>query len=1533
MKETRVWTRRLCQAKYLMALAVMLYPLSGLAQMDEPMPLNPKFYLSTKKVFQPNEKAQVELETTGVERMEMRVYRLDEPLSYLQTLADPHRPKLLNGKRRFDGADIMADIYRQLLLKSYYSLQDEFNYEGRRVASAVVQTKSGRIRHSLSEPVVKSVPPLEKNPLIYREIIDISEPYGWTYRSIPLPIKERGAYLVEAAAGKVAHTVVIISDISMVVKQDGLETLVYVTKADSGAPVAEAKVTIYDNSKKELASGISDANGLVRLAAVPANSLVYAVAGDDVALADPRFYPASQTSGERLYIFTERPVYKPGQELHFKGMVRNLTDKGYGVPSGSKVTVVSVDPKGNKGQAQTLTLSKNGTFDGSITLPETVTFGVHRLIATYNNADYSGEFTVKAYVKPTYRVTVSTSKKAYHQNDTVSGTITGAYFSGGALAGAKVEYEIFRTKFYIPWWVNADYKWYYNDTEAYNSIREKMGEGSGALDKNGQLPFEYQLNPGDGDYTYEIVATVTDNQDRPIVGRKNFKVTVGEFYLRLLSERLLVAPGEKYEVTVTAADYGQDGLKGQNVEVKLLSNSDDKVVQTEKAVTDEHGNAKIAFTVAEPGVYKIQAVARSSDEEVKAEQLIMVSTGNDNLKYIPEQLQVVVDRLSYKQGDKVKALIVAPFAEGYVLASSEGSKLFDAKVIPVKNNTAYYEVPVSVAEVPNFQVAAATVYKGELFKSNRSVIVPPVDKFLNIGVKAQKDKYLPQDEATVEITVNDVNGKPVAAELAVAVVDEAVYDITPELNLTLEEFFYEKKRNNIRTTFSQLFRFYGYSEDVALALGRTLPPHSFGAEKILASKVRKEFKDTAFWQGIVNTNKNGKAVVKFKLPDNLTSWRVTAWAITQDTALGKGKGSLVTAKDVEVMLSGPAYLVAGDKTTYQVVARNNLEKEAALKISLDAKNGDLSGSAKEAKVAAAAQDVNTYTLSAASQGAATLTAAASGAVSDAMEIAIPVLPNGMEQVKYQGGWLKPQGEGDLDYSFNMAFPDGTDLSTASLHLTAGSAILGTMVEALDYLTTYPYGCVEQTMSGFLPDVIAHQTMQQLKIDDKPLASRLNEYITAGLSRLASMQLWNGSWGWWQNDPQGNTFMTAHVIYGLSMAKRAKVQVPAEMYRNGQQALKDLVANGRDNPNVMAYALYALSLTNDAAVKSQVRKLSGNGGLTVYGKALISLTYSRLGMKQEALAAISDIMGSARQDEENDMLYFGDPEAEVYDWFRDPIETTAAVGRALIAAGGDNEAQIKAIMRWLMAQKQGAYWQSTRDTAAVVYLMADYLGKFGDNMPEIAISAKLNDKALGNVALKGNEIFKKDALDITAKVPDVKQDNQISISGRGGDVVFNSELVFYGSAPVPAMSKTFKVSRDYYEVNTSGSSYEAGSKVTEFKAGKLYMVELTVTPSAGEGKALDYVMVEDPLPAGVEVMDQDNGITINGNLLNQDEIHREIRADKVAYFKTRVSGTMNMRYLVRAVFAGEYTAMPAKASLMYFPKQQGYSASQKITIVK
>src|SRR5208337_2099672 len=219
---------------------------------------------------------------------------------------------------------------------------------------------------------------------------------------------------------------------------------------------------------------------------------------------------------------------------------------------------------------------------------------------------------------------------------------------------------------------------------------------------------------------------------------------------------------------------------------------------------------------------------------------------------------------------------------------------------------------------------------------------------------------------------------------------------------------------------------------------------------------------------------------------------------------------------------------------------------------------------------------------AASTSAKLLTKALTNEESDAMELTLPVIPFGVKQTINASGAIS---EDSAERSAEIDFPTTADAASRAIDIEISPSITGTIFGSLEYLTSFPYGCTEQTMSSFLPNVVVASALRDLKIKSAIDPAKLKAQVDAGLERLHDFQHEDGGWGWWKED-DSMVFMTAYVVAGLSQAQHAGYEVHQTAIDNGRNFLHQSL---RDHPNMIAdlraYVVYALTLTGEQDSKS------------------------------------------------------------------------------------------------------------------------------------------------------------------------------------------------------------------------------------------------------------------------------------------------------------------------------------------------------------
>ena len=363
-------------------------------------------------------------------------------------------------------------------------------------------------------------------------------------------------------------------------------------------------------------------------------------------------------------------------------------------------------------------------------------------------------------------------------------------------------------------------------------------------------------------------------------------------------------------------------------------------------------------------------------------------------------------------------------------------------------------------------------------------------------------------------------------------------------------------------------------------------------DQLVEPKVRKDFKDTAFWQPDVVTGADGKATVKFDLPENLTTWRATARAVTADMRVGSIVSRVLSRKDLILRLETPRFMTEGDTVTVSGIVHNYLNSDKAAQIKLEVAGANLLDAAQQTvTISKEGEQRIDWRITTSQLGEATLLATAkTNEESDGIELKLPVVPHGLKRTT---GGAAAMAEETGERTFTLDLPANANSQARTLRIEAAPSIAGAMFGALDYLTGYPYGCVEQTMSSFLPNVIVAQALKDVKTASIKATNDLNAKVQRGLDRLYGFQHGDGGWGWWKDD-KTDPFMTAYVVDGLTMARRAGYAVNGYALNRGRESVKHLLdagkfENGKPiDPESRAYLVYALNVSGDAPNAAEAR---------------------------------------------------------------------------------------------------------------------------------------------------------------------------------------------------------------------------------------------------------------------------------------------------------------------------------------------------------
>jgi len=708
--------------------------------------------------------------------------------------------------------------------------------------------------------------------------------------------------------------------------------------------------------------------------------------------------------------------------------------------------------------------------------------------------------------------------------------------------------------------------------------------------------------------------------------------------------------------------------------------------------------------------------------------------------------------------------------------------------------------------------------------------------------------------------------------------------------------------------------------------------------------VRSDFRDAILWSPYTKTDAEGYAYVNVKYPDNLTSWRVTSRVITSDSKAGQMTRTVITRKNLLVRMETPRFLQDKDAVTISTIIHNYLNTEKNIKVKFKATNVSLEGeSEKYINVASNSEQRIDWKIRVDNPyGEAKLYAEAlTNEESDAVEIKVPLQPKGLEIIQPLAADFSENNVSEKKY---IDIPFGTDLRSAGLKFSVAPSLASTILNSLDELAGYPYGCVEQTMSRFLPTVVVASAFKELNAPINEATKKdLPKMVDAGLKRLYGFQHSDGGWGWWTNDAT-NPFMTAYVVYGLSIAKSAGYDIKNDAITKGVASMKSSLNNSLD-ATTKAYILYTIAIASEKDAekyKDELDKLLRED-INDYARSLIAMTYNILGDKESALKVINELESRAISTGESGAYWEG--KSFHYNWQDDKVQTTAMGLKALVNIKGSSELKNK-IIRWLMMQRMGFSWRNTQETAMIIYAMVDYLKNSQELSPDYNVRIFINGEKCYDKHMGKDDIFLKDSLIRISGSKFKEGKNEIRIEKEGaGKVYFSSNTNYYwDSENISPREEGFRVEREYYKLE----KYESysGDKITyrkkyfdgNAKSGDMILVKLRVY---SKDKNLNFFMLEDPIPAGCEVAKDDWAYKIEEEKDYSGYSYywwrwwyadKDIRDNKVTFFATYLyNDSYEFSYIMRAQIPGDYNINPARGSLMYYTDISGTTKNTKLHI--
>ncbi|GAC1519692.1 MAG: alpha-2-macroglobulin [Chloroflexota bacterium] len=1313
--------------------------------------------------------------------------------------------------------------------------------------------------------------------------------------------------------------------------------------------------------------------------------------------------PQSSPEPSGTYAYTDRPIYRPGQRVYFRAMLWRDNDAQYSLYGPRTVQVRAFESAGTGGGGRQiytakLRLDRFGSVQGALRLPARAMTGTYHLefnavIGKYQQAYAATQFNVAEYRKPEFLTSVSTDHVRYVQGQTIDASVRVQYVFGAPVTGQRVNWAAYTQDRRIPppgWEVYTFGDQDAIEQQAQTGISPAVGmrtvsgiqvaQGQGTTDDFGRLHFHVPVDIAKQveDQTITVEATVMDINHQSVSGRTQVAAHKAAFSLGLLPSSLVVPSGQRETVDVAAVQDDGSPVAGKRLVATIYQRTfstvlsaanataglwqrriHDRLIASHQLTTGARGRVHVGFTPTDGGIYYVVVEGKDGGGNTARSGLSVYasSTGFSDVGQTGgTAISLKADKASYHVGDTAHVLVAAPFDRATALVTLERASIHSARVEHLTSNTSTVDVPITGQDVPNVYVGVA-IYHGwrkgsppdwRYGVANLHVNVDP--KRLLVHVTQDRLRYHPGDPVTYTVKTSDVRGHPVSAQVSLSLVDTAVLALQDETNADILQVLYGERGQGVRTSSDGVASMDSLSPGQISGIGPRcglggggdgfggLASPSSGLAQTSPSgiKLRRRFADTAYWTATLVTNGAGTATATVRLPDNLTTWRLDARAVSADQRVGRSLLRTKSTQDVIVRPVAPRFFLQGDSLKIGAIVNNNVARAISTEVRIAATGLTLTSSSHTTvTVPAHGERLVLWPVHVPPGTTASLTFAASPSGSnvhgDAVQVSMPV------HVPLTGETVATTGQVFQSTKQVVVVPHDAKDRPGELTVALTSSLTAGMGAAFSAFMPTPYPSNEDIADRVLAAAALRPLSSRLTGLSPSDYSSLTPAIDLGVRRLVANQRPDGGWAWYDDAwAQSDASITANVVEALTEA-HADGPLVAAALRSAREylrsALRDVAADERIH---ILFVLARSGKPDNAPVRALYADTVGRAHLAPASIADLALAMKFGGEKAHARSLIalldSKVMVSATGAHWEGMSVRQGQSATA---------TTAEVLAALVREAPD-DVLVPAAARWLLLARQGNAWDCPPISAHALLALSGYARAVHEGKADYRYRVMVDDRttlmgAFANDAGQEAGTVRMPLGGLHRGGSDTLVVRREAVNGAlgMGPLYYLTRLQYFLPATaIQPRSEGIVVSRRYLSM--------AGQPIDSVAAGSAVKVVLTLHTD----QTLEYLHVDDPIPAGFEPIDQSLLISRQGLFPAQQLFlsygnptsltpyltHTDLRDDRTSLFAPSLPpGTYTYTYLAQATTVGQYDIAPTHAEEAFFPEVFGRGAGQPFTV--
>ena len=1276
------------------------------------------------------------------------------------------------------------------------------------------------------------------------------------------------------------------------------QNLYWVNDSATLAAVSGATVVQYhgDEYPKSGAVGSTNGEGIARLVTERNVTAAIVTYNGDVAIVSDwadtlGWYAQNVDNSSRTYLYTDRPIYRPGHTVYIRGIDRVGFDGAYEVWQQNNVPLEVFDASGNRVYDTMLTVNPYGTFNTEFTLPADAPLGSYR-IDVFNQSTW---FDVEEYVPAPFKLELTGGKEEYTNGEEIKLDVQADYYFGVPLSGGEVFYSATAQDYYFDRYTDEYFNfgsgWYscyscgYGDRFLFRGEATIDGEGHTHISRKINLKDFFKDDESVGSKLITFTVSAKDTNGRSVSAARTFIVHKGSFYIGAVTSEYYTGVNAPITLKVKTVDtkgtpISQKGIqrtvykvdwdifKRQEVDGGFYYRSEKKRTQIseETIATDDKGNWEGTLTFPKEGEYEI-VVSKDDNDGNRIDTTSSVYIYGESVVVPPNNnydLDMEVMSNDMKVGQKGSLLIKSPYKRAKVLITAERGTIFDYWVKDVNGGLFLHEFPIKSEYAPNVYFSALLLSDTPEVKYGTTEFAINTDEhILDVDVTANKTSYLPGEQVTLDVVTKDSVGNPVPAEVSIAVADLSVLALKGNPKRDPLSYFYNGFPLSVMT--GSNIKNVLYEMDIPLGT-----KGGGGDPNDLVTKKRGLFKDTAYWSASVTTDADGRAHVSFTLPDNLTTWQIESIGVTKDTKVGVDYKEFSTKKDLMAVPLSPRFIVPGDTFKLGAKVFNETENSAQVTVALTSDTLTFTGEHTDVVTVEKGETKTVYFDVTAPKdkksGEHMFTFKASfDAYVDEVERTIPITKNRTYETVATAGMTT-----DPITTEYLYVPEEVVGGDGGLTVHTNATLAAFMTDALTSMATYPYGCSEQLASALSTIAILQSALKTPNvpgsfktIEHEGVTYTVDDVVRAGLTKIYETQDLDGGFSFYKGLTP-DVWLSMHVLTALTELKNAGFPVREDVLARGASYVETKVAEmyqyyPREHRELVILGEYALRQVNgNISTKLTPRVTEILKEQLFVQEEISSMTLAYLavltakGWNEKVSADVYDTLLN-RISIDGRGAYLKPSAQQTYLYYETAIKDTALLLKAFVAHG-DKNAQTATLLRWLLASRDvHGVWGSTQNTFVVIDAMTEYLAFTHETEAQFTLEGALGGNALFEHSWNGANIFETfthiipiDSFARNTLLPFTFTKKEST--GQKSTLYYDMSLKYF--LPVeslPPRDEGITITRDIYALtDTKEEKPQSDAQIGDIVKGK---ITLTV-PSA-----YAHVSVEDFIPAGFEIVNQ------------------------------------------------------------------------------